>query len=161
MSLRIGYGYDVHQLAEGEDLIVGGIHVPYHLGSVGHSDADVLLHVICDALLGALALSDIGTHFPDTDLAYKGIDSKVLLKRTYELVKQEGWALANVDSTVCLQLPKLKPHIPTMQAIVAELLDVEPNQIGIKATTTERLGFVGAQKGISAHAVVLLAKQEA
>lgn len=161
MSLRIGYGYDVHQLAEGEDLIVGGIHVPYHLGSVGHSDADVLLHVICDALLGALALGDIGTHFPDTDPAYKGIDSKVLLKRTYELVKQEGWALANVDSTVCLQLPKLKPHIPTMQAIVAELLDVEPNQIGIKATTTERLGFVGEQKGISAHAVVLLAKKEA
>ena len=161
MSLRIGYGYDVHQLAEGEDLIVGGIHVPYHLGSVGHSDADVLLHVICDALLGALALGDIGTHFPDTDPAYKGIDSKVLLKRTYELVKQEGWALANVDSTVCLQLPKLKPHIPTMQAIVAELLDVEPNQISIKATTTERLGFVGEQKGISAHAVVLLAKQEA
>ena len=161
MSLRIGYGYDVHQLAEGEDLIVGGIHVPYHLGSVGHSDADVLLHVICDALLGALALGDIGTHFPDTDPAYKGIDSKVLLKRTYELVKQEGWALANVDSTVCLQLPKLKPHIPTMQAIVAELLDVEPNQIGIKATTTERLGFVGEQKGISAHAVVLLAKREA
>ena len=161
MSLRIGYGYDVHQLAEGEDLIVGGIHVPYHLGSVGHSDADVLLHVICDALLGALALGDIGTHFPDTDPAYKGIDSKVLLKRTYELVKQEGWALVNVDSTVCLQLPKLKPHIPTMQAIVAELLDVEPNQIGIKATTTERLGFVGEQKGISAHAVVLLAKQEA
>ena len=161
MSLRIGYGYDVHQLAEGEDLIVGGIHVPYHLGSVGHSDADVLLHVICDALLGALALGDIGTHFPDTDPAYKGIDSKVLLKRTYELVKQEGWALANLDSTVCLQLPKLKPHIPTMQAIVAELLDVEPNQIGIKATTTERLGFVGEQKGISAHAVVLLAKQEA
>ena len=161
MSLRIGYGYDVHQLAEGEDLIVGGIHVPYHLGSVGHSDADVLLHVICDALLGALALGDIGTHFPDTDPAYKGIDSKVLLKRTYELVKQEGWALANVDSTVCLQLPKLKSHIPTMQAIVAELLDVEPNQIGIKATTTERLGFVGEQKGISAHAVVLLTKQEA
>ena len=161
MSLRIGYGYDVHQLAEGEDLIVGGIHVPYHLGSVGHSDADVLLHVICDALLGALALGDIGTHFPDTDPAYKGIDSKVLLKRTYELVKQEGWTLANVDSTVCLQLPKLKPHIPTMQAIVAELLDVEPNQIGIKATTTERLGFVGEQKGISAHAVVLLAKKEA
>lgn len=161
MNLRIGYGYDVHQLAEGEDLIVGGIHVPYHLGSVGHSDADVLLHVICDALLGALALGDIGTHFPDTDPAYKGIDSKVLLKRTYELVKQEGWTLANVDSTVCLQLPKLKPHIPTMQAIVAELLDVEPNQIGIKATTTERLGFVGEQKGISAHAVVLLAKQEA
>ena len=162
MSLRIGYGYDVHQLAEGEDLIVGGIHVPYHLGSVGHSDADVLLHVICDALLGALALGDIGTHFPTPTLHYReGIDSKVLLKRTYELVKQEGWALANVDSTVCLQLPKLKPHIPTMQAIVAELLDVEPNQIGIKATTTERLGFVGEQKGISAHAVVLLAKQEA
>jgi len=159
MSLRIGYGYDVHQLAEGEDLIVGGIHVPYHLGSVGHSDADVLLHVICDALLGALALGDIGTHFPDTDPAYKGIDSKVLLKRTYELVKQEGWALANVDSTVCLQLPKLKPHIPTMQAIVAELLDVEPNQIGIKATTTEKLDFVGMEQGISAHAVVLLAPQ--
>ena len=161
MSFRIGYGYDVHQLAAGEDLVIGGVVVPHDKGSVGHSDADVLLHVICDALLGALALGDIGTHFPDTDPAYKGIDSKVLLKRTYELVKQEGWALANVDSTVCLQLPKLKPHIPTMQAIVAELLDVEPNQISIKATTTERLGFVGEQKGISAHAVVLLAKQEA
>lgn len=158
MNVRIGYGYDVHQLAAGEQLIIGGIEVPHTQGSVGHSDADVLLHVICDALLGALAMGDIGTHFPDTDPAYKGIDSKILLKETYQMVLDQGWALVNLDSTVCLQAPKLKPHIPEMQRIIAEVMGVEKEQVGIKATTTEKLGFVGEEKGISAHAVVLLAK---
>jgi 2-C-methyl-D-erythritol 2,4-cyclodiphosphate synthase len=160
MSLRIGYGYDVHQLAEGEDLVVGGLVVPHTKGSVGHSDADVLLHVICDALLGALALGDIGTHFPDTDPAYKGIDSKILLRKTWAMVKARGWQLANVDSTVCLQRPKLKPHIPAMRQCIADLLEADVDQIGIKATTTEKLGFVGLEQGISAHAVVLLESQD-
>lgn len=160
MNVRIGYGYDVHQLAAGEQLIIGGIEVPHTQGSVGHSDADVLLHVICDALLGALALGDIGTHFPDTDEAYKGIDSKILLKETYQMVLNEGWLLANLDSTVCLQAPKLKPHIPEMQRVIAEVMGVEKQQVGIKATTTEKLGFVGEEKGISAHAVVLLARRD-
>jgi len=160
MSLRIGYGYDVHQLAEGEDLVVGGLVVPHTKGSVGHSDADVLLHVICDALLGALALGDIGTHFPDTDPAYKGIDSKILLRKTWAMVKARGWQLANVDSTVCLQRPKLKPHIPAMRQCIADLLEADVDQIGIKATTTEKLGFVGLEQGISAHAVVLLKSQD-
>lgn len=160
MNVRIGYGYDVHQLAAGEQLIIGGIAVPHTQGSVGHSDADVLLHVICDALLGALALGDIGTHFPDTDEAYKGIDSKILLKETYQMVLNEGWLLANLDSTVCLQAPKLKPHIPEMQRVIAEVMGVEKQQVGIKATTTEKLGFVGEEKGISAHAVVLLARRD-
>ena len=156
MSLRIGYGYDVHQLAEGEDLVIGGLTVPHEKGSVGHSDADVLLHVICDALLGALALGDIGTHFPDTDMAFKGIDSKVLLKRTWDLVQSHGWTLSNMDTTVCLQRPKLKPHIPQMRKCIAEVMEVEMGRIGIKATTTEKLGFVGTEEGVSAHAVVLL-----
>lgn len=159
MSLRIGYGYDVHQLAEGEDLVIGGLTIPHEKGSVGHSDADVLLHVICDALLGALALGDIGTHFPDTDPAYKGIDSKILLKDTWALVQARGYQLANVDSTVCLQRPKLKPHIPEMRACIAGILGVDMDRIGIKATTTEKLGFVGLEEGVSAHAVVLLEAQ--
>lgn len=159
MSLRIGYGYDVHQLAEGENLVIGGLTIPHEKGSVGHSDADVLLHVICDALLGALALGDIGTHFPDTDPAYKGIDSKILLRDTWALVKARGYQLANVDSTVCLQRPKLKPHIPEMRACIAGILGVDMDRIGIKATTTEKLGFVGLEKGVSAHAVVLLEAQ--
>ena len=158
MSFRIGYGYDVHQLAEGEDLVIGGLVIPHSKGSVGHSDADVLLHVMCDALLGALALGDIGTHFPDTDPAYKGIDSKILLKRTWDLVQTKGWTLSNMDTTVCLQQPKLKPHIPAMRACVADILSVDVGCIGIKATTTEKLGFVGTEEGISAHAVVLLEK---
>ena len=159
MSFRIGYGYDVHQLAEGEDLVIGGLTIPHEKGSVGHSDADVLLHVICDALLGALALGDIGTHFPDTDPAYKGIDSKILLKDTWALVQARGYQLANVDSTVCLQRPKLKPHIPEMRACIAGILGVDMDRIGIKATTTEKLGFVGLEEGVSAHAVVLLEAQ--
>ena len=157
--MRIGYGYDVHQLAEGEDLVIGGLTIPHEKGSVGHSDADVLLHVICDALLGALALGDIGTHFPDTDSAYKGIDSKILLRDTWKLVQAEGYTLANLDSTVCLQRPKLKPHIPAMRECIADILGADISRIGIKATTTEKLGFVGLEQGISAHAVVLLEAQ--
>ena len=156
MSLRIGYGYDVHQLAEGEDLVIGGLVIPHEKGSVGHSDADVLLHVICDAMLGALALGDIGTHFPDTDPELKGIDSKILLRETWELIQAKGYALVNMDTTVCLQRPKLKPHIQGMRQSIAQILDVDADLIGIKATTTEKLGFVGTEQGISAHAVVLL-----
>lgn len=156
MSLRIGYGYDVHQLAEGEDLVIGGLVIPHEKGSVGHSDADVLLHVICDAMLGALALGDIGTHFPDTDPELKGIDSKILLRETWELIQAKGYALVNMDTTVCLQRPKLKPHIQGMRQCIAQILDVDADLIGIKATTTEKLGFVGTEQGISAHAVVLL-----
>ena len=159
MSLRIGYGYDVHQLAEGEHLVIGGLTIPHHKGSVGHSDADVLLHVICDAMLGALALGDIGTHFPDTDLAFKGIDSKILLRDTWKMVQAQGYGLANLDSTVCLQQPKLKPHIPAMRQCIADILGVDLGQVGIKATTTEKLGFVGLEHGVSAHAVVLLQAQ--
>ena len=159
MSFRIGYGYDVHQLAEGEELVIGGVILDHDKGSVGHSDADVLLHVICDALLGALALGDIGTHFPDTDPAYKGIDSKILLEETWTMIQEKGYTLANLDSTVCLERPKLKPHIPAMKACIADILGVDVEAIGIKATTTERLGFVGLEQGISAHAVVLLESQ--
>ena len=160
MNCRMWYGYDVHQLAEGEDLVIGGLVIPHTKGSVGHSYADVLLHVMCDAMLGALALGDIGTHFPDTDPAYKGIDSKILLKRTWDLVQSKGWTLANMDTTVCLQQPKLKPHIPAMRACVADILGLAVDRIGIKATTTEKLGFVGTEEGISAHAVVLLEKAD-
>ena len=160
MSLRIGHGYDVHQLAEGETLAIGGLTIPYDKGSLGHSDADVLLHVICDAMLGALALGDIGTHFPDTDPDYKGIDSKILLRDTLKLVQAEGFRVVNLDSTVCLQEPKLKPHIPAMRECIAEILEVDIGCVGVKATTTEKLGFVGMGKGLSAHAVVLLQAQD-
>ena len=139
--------------------MIGGLTLDHEKGSVGHSDADVLLHVICDALLGALALGDIGTHFPDTDPAYKGIDSKILLKETWTLIQERGYTLSNLDSTVCLERPKLKPHIPAMRACIADILDVDVDAIGIKATTTEKLGFVGLEQGISAHAVVLLERQ--
>lgn len=158
MAFRIGYGYDVHQLAEGESFWLGGIEVPHTHGAVGHSDADVLLHVICDALLGALALRDIGYHFPDTDPQYKGVDSKKLLQHTYDLVTQAGWQLGNVDCTVCLQRPKVGPHVDSMRQCIAGLLGAEMHQVSIKATTTEKLGFVGREEGVSAHAVVLLEK---
>ncbi len=157
-SLRIGQGVDFHRLAEGEEFWLGGIEVPFEKGAVGHSDADVLLHAICDALFGALSLGDIGTHFPDTDPAYKGIDSKKLLKQTYEIIQQEGYSILNVDATVCLQLPKLKPHIPAMKSCIAALLKLDITQVSVKATTTEQMGYVGSGEGIEAHAIVLLAK---
>ena len=158
MDFRIGYGYDVHRLAAGEELWIGGILIPCDFGAVGHSDADVLLHVICDAMLGALALGDLGKHFPDTDPAYKGIDSKKLLAHTMELVRSKGWAVGNIDTTVCLQAPKLAPHITDMRSVISEVLECKIDLVSVKATTTEKLGFVGTGEGISAHAVVLLKK---
>lgn len=160
MAFRIGYGYDVHQLKEGHPFWLGGIQIPHGKGAFGHSDADVVLHVICDALLGALALRDIGYHFPDTDQAYEGIDSKKLLQETYDLVTNQGWVLGNLDCTLCLQLPKVSPHIDEMRQCISELLGVEMNQVSIKATTTEKLGFVGTEEGVSAHAVVLIQQKE-
>lgn len=153
---RTGFGYDVHQLAEGYDLWIGGIKVPFEKGAVGHSDADVLLHSICDALLGALALGDIGKHFPDTDSAYKGIDSKILLEEVYQLISNKGYSISNIDATIALQLPKLRPHIDSMRACIAKICKLDMDQVSVKATTTEKLGFVGEGKGISAYANVLV-----
>jgi 2-C-methyl-D-erythritol 2,4-cyclodiphosphate synthase len=160
MDIKIGYGYDVHRLEAGEELWLGGILLPHHKGAVGHSDADVLLHAICDALLGALALRDIGFHFPDTDPAYKGIDSKKLLAETWNKIEELGWDLGNLDTTICLQTPKLSDSIDSMRKVIADILHVDLHRISIKATTTEKLGFVGTQDGISAHAVVLLKERK-
>ena len=160
MDIKIGYGYDVHRLEVGEELWLGGILLPHHKGAVGHSDADVLLHAICDALLGALALRDIGFHFPDTDPAYKGIDSKKLLSETWNKIAEHGWELGNLDTTICLQTPKLSDSIDSMRNVIAGILNVDLQRISIKATTTEKLGFVGTQDGISAHAVVLLKERK-
>ncbi|MFT4778747.1 MAG: 2-C-methyl-D-erythritol 2,4-cyclodiphosphate synthase [Flavobacteriales bacterium] len=156
MAFRIGFGYDVHQLAEQEEFWLGGVLVPHTKGAVGHSDADVLLHVICDALLGAANMRDIGFHFPDTDNTYKGIDSKILLRDTMKLVRKEGYEVGNIDCTICLQSPKIKDVIPQMQAAISEVAEIDLNQISVKATTTERLGFVGREEGVSAYAVVLI-----
>jgi 2-C-methyl-D-erythritol 2,4-cyclodiphosphate synthase len=159
MDIKIGYGYDVHRLEEGEELWIGGILFPHYKGAVGHSDADVLLHAICDALLGALALRDIGFHFPDDDPSYKGIDSKKLLAETWKKIDGLGWELGNMDATICLQTPKLSNSIDSMRKVIATILKVEIDRISIKATTTEKLGFVGTEDGISAHAVALLKKK--
>jgi 2-C-methyl-D-erythritol 2,4-cyclodiphosphate synthase len=154
--VRIGQGYDVHRLVEGRPLIIGGLTIPYELGLDGHSDADVLLHAISDALLGAIGEGDIGRHFPDTDPNYKGADSKELLKNVWKMVKEKGYRLGNLDACIIAQRPKMAPHIKEMQAKVAELLGSEENQINIKATTTEKLGFTGRGEGIAAEAVCLL-----
>jgi 2-C-methyl-D-erythritol 2,4-cyclodiphosphate synthase len=159
MSYRIGSGTDFHQLAAGRDLWIGGVKIPHTKGAIGHSDADVLLHAICDALLGALALGDIGVHFPDTDETYKNIDSKILLKKSFDLVKQEGYAIINIDTTICLQAPKIRPYVSQMQHTIASILTIPVNAISIKATTTEQLGFVGREEGLSAYATVLLGKE--
>jgi len=151
-------GYDVHQLAEGYKLWIGGIEVPFEKGSVGHSDGDVLIHSICDALLGALSLRDIGYHFPDTAPELKGIDSKILLEKTISIIREKGYELGNLDATICLQKPKLKPHIPNMQETLAKVMKVDISQVSVKATTTEKLGFVGEGKGIAAYATVLVNK---
>ena len=156
MNIRIGYGYDVHQLKEGEELLVGGVHIPHSKGSVGHSDADVLIHTICDAILGAANMRDIGFHFPDTSADYKGIDSKILLRDVMLLIREKGFEIINIDSTVCLEKPKVNPHIPKMQDVLSECMQIEASQLSIKATTSEKMGFVGAEKGIAAHAVALL-----
>jgi 2-C-methyl-D-erythritol 2,4-cyclodiphosphate synthase len=156
MGFRIGSGVDYHQLAEGRVLRIGGVTVPHHKGAVGHSDADVLLHAICDAMLGAACLGDIGTHFPDTDQQYKNIDSTVLLRDTGKLIEKEGYRLVNIDSTLCLQEPRIKPFVPQMQAAIAEVLGIGEKDISIKATTTEQMGFVGRKEGLVAYATVLL-----
>lgn len=156
--LRIGSGVDFHQLAEGRELWIGGVLIPHTKGALGHSDADVLLHAICDALLGALCLGDIGTHFPDTSAEFKNIDSKILLQRTYLLIKKEGYKLINADTTLCLEAPKIKPYVVNMQQTIATILEVSEKDISIKATTTEKMGFVGRQEGLIAYATVLLEK---
>ncbi len=158
MSYRIGSGVDFHQMIKGRDLWLGGVKIPHHQGALGHSDADVLLHAICDALLGALSLGDIGVHFPDTDATYKNIDSKILLQKTAALIAAQGYAVVNVDSTICLQSPKIKPYAGQMQKIIADILLVTEKDISIKATTTEQLGFVGREEGVMAYATVLLRK---
>jgi 2-C-methyl-D-erythritol 2,4-cyclodiphosphate synthase len=158
MSFRIGSGVDFHQLAEGRELWIGGICIPHHKGALGHSDADVLLHAICDALLGALALGDIGVHFPNTDPAYKNIDSKVLLAKCYELISQKGYRVVNVDSTLCLEAPKIKPYVDAMREAIAGILRLSTADVSVKATTTEKMGFAGREEGLMAYATVLLQK---
>jgi len=158
MSYRIGLGYDVHRLAAGETLWLGGILIPHDKGLVAHSDGDVLLHAICDALLGAAKLRDIGYHFPDTSAEFKNIDSKVLLDETYRLVKEKDFRVVNIDATISAQRPRLKDYIPGMESSIASVLDIEPEMVNIKATTTEQLGFEGREEGISVQAVVLIRK---
>lgn len=160
MNLRIGLGYDVHQLAEGEELWLGGIPIPHEKGTIAHSDGDVLLHAICDALLGAAGLRDIGYHFPDTELALKNIDSKKLLEYVYRKISIKGFRLVNLDATISAQRPKLKDWIPAMEKVIAEILESKEEFINIKATTTEKLGFEGREEGISVQAVVLIEKVE-
>lgn len=156
MGFRVGFGFDVHQLVEGKDFWLGGIKVAHYKGAVGHSDADVLIHAICDALLGAANLRDIGFHFPDTSADYKGIDSKILLKDVIALVRKEGYEIGNIDATISLQKPKINPHIPAMIQVLSQVINIQENQLSIKATTTEKLGYVGTEDGINAHAVVLI-----
>jgi len=155
-STRIGMGFDVHRLVEGRDLWIGGVKIPHTHGLLGHSDADVLIHAICDALLGAASLRDIGFHFPDTDPRFSGIDSKILLAQTLSLVKAKGYRIGNIDATVCAERPKLNPYIPAMQRVMADILSIPISDISVKATTTERLGFTGREEGISAYAVALI-----
>lgn len=156
MKYRTGIGYDVHQLRDGLPFYLGGVKVEHTKGAVGHSDADVLIHAICDALLGAANLGDIGKHFPDTDMKYKGIDSKILLKETYELVKKKGYLIENIDTVLCLQKPKVAPYLPLMKTTLSNVLGIDEDDISIKATTTEHLGFEGREEGVSALANVLI-----
>ena len=157
-GFRVGMGYDVHQLVEGRDLWMGGIKIEHSKGLLGHSDADVLLHAICDALLGAANMRDIGYHFPDTSAETDGMDSKIILKKTIELIATKGYHLVNIDATICAEKPKMNPHIPAMQQCMAQVIGCDPDQVSIKATTTEKLGFTGRQEGISAYAVALIEK---
>jgi len=159
MNIRIGHGYDVHKLTEGRELILGGVNIPHHLGLLGHSDADVLLHAVSDALLGSLSLGDIGKHFPDTDEQYKDANSLELLACVYELIKERGYEVENVDATILAQEPKLAPYIPQMRLNIARALETELDNISVKATTEEGLGFTGEKKGIAAHAVCLVYKK--
>lgn len=160
MAYRIGSGVDYHRLTEGRELWIGGVLIPHTRGALGHSDADVLLHAVCDALLGSLGLGDIGTHFPDTDPAYKNIDSKLLLKQTMQLIAQENYVVVNIDCTVCLEAPKIKPWSGKMRETIASLTGLTPKDISIKATTTEQMGFVGREEGLMAFATVLVREKD-
>ena len=157
---RIGQGVDFHQLVTGRDLWLGGVKIPHDKGAKGHSDADVILHAICDALLGALSLGDIGTQFPDTSAEFKNIDSKILLQRSYDLIRAKGYSVVNVDATLCLEKPKIKPYVPEMQRVIAAILELGDDAVSIKATTTEKMGFVGREEGVVAYASALLMKRE-
>lgn len=159
MNIRVGMGYDVHQLVEGRELWMGGIRLEHSKGLLGHSDADVLIHAICDAMLGAANMRDIGYHFPDTSAETEGMDSKVILRKTVELIATKGYRLGNIDATICAEHPKMNPHIPAMKQCMAEVIGCEEGDISIKATTTEKLGFTGREEGISAYAVVLIERQ--
>ncbi|MEG1838204.1 MAG: 2-C-methyl-D-erythritol 2,4-cyclodiphosphate synthase [Bacteroidaceae bacterium] len=158
MKIRVGFGFDVHALVEGRELWLGGIRLEHEKGLLGHSDADVLIHAVCDALLGAANMRDIGYHFPDTGNEYKDIDSKVLLLRTVALIREKGYEIGNIDATICAERPKLKIHIPAMQQTMAKVMAIDVDDISIKATTTEKLGFTGREEGISAYATVLISK---
>ena len=157
--VRVGFGYDVHRLTEGRELWLGGVLIPHTVGALGHSDADVLLHAVCDAILGAVALGDIGFHFPDTDQRWKGADSKVLLKAVVDLLHERGWEVGNVDATLVLERPKIMPHVPAMRATMAPLLGVGEDAVSIKATTNEKMGFVGREEGVCAYAVALVQRR--
>ena len=158
MNIRIGFGYDMHRLQEGRDLWIGGLKIDYSKGLYGHSDADVLIHAICDALMGAANLRDIGYNFPDTDMEYQNIDSKILLKRTLNLLEQKGYSIGNIDATVCAEQPKLNPYIPQIKSTLSNILNIDLDNISIKATTSEKMGFVGREEGITAYTVVLIQK---
>lgn len=158
MKIRTGFGFDVHRLVEGRDLWLGGIKIEHSMGLLGHSDADVLIHAICDALLGAANMRDIGYHFPDSASEFENIDSKVLLRKTVGLIASKGYRIGNIDATVCAERPKLKNYIPQMQKVLAEVMNIDVDDVSIKATTTEKLGFTGREEGISAYAVVLISK---
>ena len=158
MKIKVGFGFDVHQLKDGLDFWLGGIKVPHTKGGLGHSDADVLIHAICDALLGAANLGDIGKHFPDSLEEFKGIDSKILLKDVVKMISERGYSIGNIDSTICLQKPKIGPYIPEMQKVLASCMNIDSEDISIKATTTERLSFVGREEGVSAYTTVLIQK---
>ncbi len=159
MKIRVGFGYDVHKLVEGRDLWLGGIKIEHELGLLGHSDADVLIHAICDALLGAANMRDIGYHFPDTSSTYENIDSKILLAKTIDIIAEKGYKVGNIDATICAERPKLKKHIPEMQKVLASIMGVDEDDVSIKATTSEKLGFTGREEGISAYATVLISKE--
>ena len=156
MKIKVGFGFDVHQLVEGREFWLGGVKIPHTHGALGHSDADVLLHAICDAILGASGLQDIGFHFPDTDAKYKGIDSKLLLKSTIELMQQQGFSIGNIDATLCLENPKIAPYRKAMQQTIAGICQIAESEITIKATTNEKMGYVGREEGVAAYAVVLI-----
>ena len=158
MKIRVGFGYDVHQLTENRELWLGGVQIPHEKGALGHSDADVLLHAICDALLGAAGKRDIGFYFPDTSSEFKNIDSKILLQRTIQVLKDDGWTVGNIDSTLCMERPKIMSFVPEMKKVISSICEIEEEDVSIKATTSEKMGFVGREEGVNAYAVALIQK---